>query len=84
MPMMIFNTMREPLNDKVFRRAMATAIDYVAIQKFAVSNYTSPIKAGLIMPTVLEGKFINDEDCAKYGIDFRSAIPLKLQQCRIC
>ncbi|MCK9182299.1 MAG: ABC transporter substrate-binding protein [Fibrobacteraceae bacterium] len=70
MPMMIFNTMREPLNDKVFRRAMATSIDYVAIQKFAVSNYTSPIKAGLIMPTVLEGKYINDEDCAKYGIDF--------------
>jgi peptide/nickel transport system substrate-binding protein len=55
MPMIIVNTMKEPLNDRVFRRAMATAIDYVAIRMFAVSNYTSEIKSGLIMPTSLEG-----------------------------
>jgi peptide/nickel transport system substrate-binding protein len=66
MPMLIINTMKEPLNDKRFRRALATAIDYMALRKFAVSDYTDQIKPGLIMPTALEGKYINDEDLAKY------------------
>ena len=68
MPMLIINTMKEPLNDKRFRRALATAIDYMALRKFAVSDYTDQIKPGLIMPTALEGKYINDEDLAKYGV----------------
>ena len=68
MPMLIINTMKEPLNDKRFRRALATAIDYMALRKFAVSDYTDQIKPGLIMPTNLEGKYINDEDLAKYGV----------------
>ena len=68
MPMLIINTMKEPLNDKRFRRALATAIDYMALRKFAVSDYTDQIKPGLIMPTHLEGKYINDEDLAKYGV----------------
>lgn len=70
MPMMIVNTAKAPLNDKVFRRAMATAIDYVAIRMFAVSNYTSELVPGLIMPTALESKYINKEDCQKYGLNF--------------
>ena len=68
MPMLIINTMKEPLNDKRFRRALATAIDYMALRKFAVSDYTDQIKPGLIMPTHLEGKYISDEDLAKYGV----------------
>lgn len=68
MPMMMINTMKEPLNDKRFRRALATAIDYNAIRQFAVSNYTSPIQPGLIMPTNLEGKYINAED-QKIGVN---------------
>ena len=68
MPMLIINTMKEPLNDKRFRRALATAIDYMALRKFAVSDYTDQIKPGLIMPTALEGKYISDEDLAKYGV----------------
>ena len=67
-PMLIINTMKEPLNDKRFRRALATAIDYMALRKFAVSDYTDQIKPGLIMPTNLEGKYINDEDLVKYGV----------------
>ena len=67
-PMLIINTMKEPLNDKRFRRALATAIDYMALRKFAVSDYTDQIKPGLIMPTNLEGKYISDEDLAKYGV----------------
>ncbi len=69
MPMLMINTMKEPLNDKRFRRALATAIDYTAIRQFAVSNYTSTLKPGLIMPTGLEGKYINDEDAQKYGVN---------------
>jgi len=68
MPMLIINTMKEPLNDKRFRRALATAIDYMALRKFAVSDYTDQIKPGLIMPTALEGKYISDEDLAQYGV----------------
>ena len=68
MPMLIINTMKEPLNDKRFRRALATAIDYMALRKFAVSDYTDQIKPGLIMPTNLEGKYISDEDLVKYGV----------------
>ena len=68
MPMLIINTMKEPLNDKRFRRALATAIDYMALRKFAVSDYTDQIKPGLVMPTALEGKYISDEDLAKYGV----------------
>ena len=68
MPMLIINTMKEPLNDKRFRCALATAIDYMALRKFAVSDYTDQIKPGLIMPTNLEGKYISDEDLAKYGV----------------
>jgi len=68
MPMLIINTMKEPLNDKRFRRALATAIDYMALRKFAVSDYTDQIKPGLIMPTHLEGKYISDEDLVKYGV----------------
>ena len=67
MPMLVINTTKEPLNDKRFRRALATAIDYNALRQFAVSNYTSTLKAGLIMPTDLEGKYIVDEDLSKYG-----------------
>lgn len=68
MPMIMINTMKEPLNDKRFRRALATAIDYNAIRQFAVSNYTAPIQPGLIMPTNLEGKYINAED-QKLGVN---------------
>ena len=69
MPMLVINTLKEPLNDKRFRRALATAIDYNALRQFAVSNYTSTLKAGLIMPTDLEGKYIVDEDLDKYGVN---------------
>lgn len=67
MPMLVINTTKEPLNDKRFRRALATAIDYNALRQFAVSNYTSSLKPGLIMPTDLEGKYIVDEDLSTYG-----------------
>lgn len=69
MPMLMINNTRAPLKDRLFRRAMATAVDYTAIRMFAVSNYTTDMKPGLIMPTALEGRYINEEDLKTYGID---------------
>lgn len=68
MPMLFINTTKEPLNNKIFRRAIATSIDYVAIQQFAVSKYSADIRPGLIMPTKLEGKYINEADVEQYGV----------------
>ena len=75
MPMLMINTLKEPLNDKRFRRAMAMAIDYDALNTFAVSNYSSEMKAGLIMPTDLEGRFIVDEDLKAYGVNLSIKTP---------
>ncbi|MFA6622635.1 MAG: ABC transporter substrate-binding protein [Fibrobacteraceae bacterium] len=69
MPMMMINTTKAPLNNRDFRRALAISIDYTAIRQFAVSNYTSALEPGLIMPTPLEEAYINKEDCKKYGVD---------------
>ncbi|MCQ2054328.1 MAG: ABC transporter substrate-binding protein [Fibrobacter sp.] len=69
MTMLMINTTKEPLNDKRFRRAMAVAIDYTAIRMFALSNYTTPLQPGLIMPTDLEGKYINVEDQKNFGVN---------------
>ena len=69
MPMLVINTTKEPLNDTRFSRQLAPALDYNALRQFAVSNYTSTLKAGLIMPTDLEGKYIVDEDLPKYGVN---------------
>ncbi len=69
MPMMIINTTKAPLSDRAFRRALASAIDYTALRMFAVSNYSSDMKPGLIMPTNLEGRYINEEDLKTYGLD---------------
>lgn len=71
MPMLMINTTKEPLSNKIFRRALAMAIDYTAIRQFAVSNYTKEISAGLIMPTGLEGKYIDAEDQETYGVPLK-------------
>lgn len=71
MPMLVVNTTKKPLDDKRFRRALATAIDYNALRQFAVSNYTSTLKPGLIMPTDLEVKYIVEEDLDKYGVNLQ-------------
>ncbi len=69
MPMFIINTTKEPLNNKTFRRALATAIDYKALDQFAVSKYSGDMKPGLIMTKGLEAKYVNDEDLGTYGVN---------------
>jgi peptide/nickel transport system substrate-binding protein len=70
MPMMLINTTKAPLDDKLFRRAMASAIKYGDLKELAVSGYSPDMQAGLIMPNGIEGKFFNAEDVKAKGIGY--------------
>jgi peptide/nickel transport system substrate-binding protein len=67
-PMLILNVTKAPLTDKVFRRAMAAAINYGDVSELAVSGYSGKLNPGLIMPTVLEGKFFDSTEAAKHSV----------------
>ena len=67
-PMLVLNTTKHPLDDKNFRRAMAAAINYGDISELAVSGYSEALKPGLIMPTPLEGKYIDLAESAKHAV----------------
>lgn len=69
-PMLLINTTKAPLNDKVFRRAMAAAIKYSDLKELAVSGYSPDMQPGLIMPSGLEGKFFNAEDAKAHGMSY--------------
>jgi peptide/nickel transport system substrate-binding protein len=69
MAMLMVNTTKKPLNDRRFRRALATAIDYSAIRMFSLGGYSTQLQPGLIVPTSIEGEFINKEDAQKYGVN---------------
>jgi len=68
MHFLYLNNTKAPLSDKKFRRAMAAAIDYSAISRLALSNYTPPMKPGLIMSSGLEKKFYNEEEVNKHSV----------------
>jgi len=68
MHFLYLNHTKAPLNDKKFRRAMAAAIDYAAISRLALSNYTPPMKPGLIMSSGLEKKYYNEEAVNKHSV----------------
>jgi len=68
MHFLYLNHTKAPLNDKKFRRAMAAAIDYAAISRLALSNYTPPMKPGLIMSSGLEKKYYNEEEVNKHSV----------------
>lgn len=69
-PLLLINTTKAPLNDKVFRRAMAAAIKYSDLKELAVSGYSPDMQPGLIMPTGLEAKFFNAEDSKAHGLGY--------------
>lgn len=69
-PMLIVNHKKAPLNEVHMRRAMGFAIKYDDIRELAVSNYSEPLKPGLILPFGLEQKFFSEEDSKKYGTWF--------------
>lgn len=67
-PMLVINCTKAPLNDKVYRRAMAAAINYGDIKELAVSGYSPDVQPGLIMPSGLEGKYFNAADAKVHGV----------------
>jgi peptide/nickel transport system substrate-binding protein len=67
-PMLILNTTKKPLDDKIFRRAIAAAINYADVSELAVSGYSQNLKPGLIMPTVLEGKYLDSAESVKHAV----------------
>jgi peptide/nickel transport system substrate-binding protein len=69
-PVLLINTTKAPLNDKNFRRAMASAVNYADVKELAVCGYSADIQPGLIMPTSLERKFINADDSKQYGTTY--------------
>jgi peptide/nickel transport system substrate-binding protein len=68
MHFLYLNNTKAPLNDKRFRRAMAAAIDYSKINRFAISNYMREMKPGLIMSDGLEKKFFDADEVAKNSV----------------
>jgi len=69
-PMIFINTTKAPLNNKLFRRAMANALDYKSIKELAVSGYSPDMKPGLIMPTGVESKYYNDSAAQAVGATY--------------
>ncbi|SHL06657.1 ABC-type transport system, substrate-binding protein [Fibrobacter sp. UWT2] len=76
MPMLIINTQKYPLSDRRFRRALAAAIDYAGLGMLSMSNYTSSIRPGLIIPDGVEKKYYEESD-EKYGVMLDNANRIK-------
>jgi peptide/nickel transport system substrate-binding protein len=57
MPMLTINTTKPGLNNPKVRRALAHAIDYARIAETAMSRYSVPAKASLILPSDSEKQF---------------------------
>jgi peptide/nickel transport system substrate-binding protein len=60
MPMLTINTTKPGLNNPKVRRALAHAIDYARIAETAMSRYSVPAKASLILPTDAEKQFLDE------------------------
>jgi peptide/nickel transport system substrate-binding protein len=77
-PLLVINCTRPPMNDRNFRRAMASAINYNEVKNLAISGYTPEIKPGLIMPYGIEKKFFSEEDAQKFGASYDTVQAKKL------
>jgi peptide/nickel transport system substrate-binding protein len=63
-PMIVYNTKDPRLADPAVRRAIAMALDYDTIGKNAMSGYTAPYVASLMLPTPAEQVLV-DADAIK-------------------
>jgi peptide/nickel transport system substrate-binding protein len=59
LPMLIFNLKKKGLDNPKVRKAIAYAIDTPNIAKTAMSDYSDPAKASLIVPTGYESKYFD-------------------------
>jgi peptide/nickel transport system substrate-binding protein len=67
MPMLVFNTTRKGLSNPKVRLALAHAIDYARIADQAMSRYSEPAKASLILPSEAERKYRDDAAISSAG-----------------
>ncbi|SDT31722.1 peptide/nickel transport system substrate-binding protein [Friedmanniella luteola] len=73
LPLLIFNLDRKGLDDVRVRRAIAHAVDYPNIAATAMSSYSDPARASLVVPSGFEEKFFDaaavDADGWSYDAD---------------
>jgi peptide/nickel transport system substrate-binding protein len=75
-PSIIFNTTKPGLDDPAVRRAIAMSLDYDMIGKNAMSGYTAPMAASLMLPVPAEQALIDTEALKPYqwnGVDVAGA-----------
>jgi peptide/nickel transport system substrate-binding protein len=65
-PMLVFNTTDKRLADPIVRRAIAMALDYNTIGQNAMSGYTAPYQASLMLPTPAEQALIDPAAIKQY------------------
>lgn len=69
-PLLHINVHRPGLDNVLVRRAMAYAINYPQIAATAMSRYSAPAQASLIIPEGGEAKFFNAEQVAELGWEY--------------
>src|SRR3712207_7932060 len=62
LPMLTINTTKPGLNNPKVRRALAHMIDYGRIAETAMSRYSVPANASLVLPSEAEKKFWRSEE----------------------
>ncbi|MFP3091479.1 ABC transporter substrate-binding protein [Treponema sp. TIM-1] len=75
-PSIVFNTTKPGLDDPAVRRAIAMALDYDMIGKNAMSGYTAPMVASLMLPVPAEQTLIDADALKPYqwnGVDIAGA-----------
>jgi peptide/nickel transport system substrate-binding protein len=70
LPLLIFNLKRKGLDNVKVRQAIAYAIDYPNIAATAMSSYSDPASASLIVPTGYESKFFDQAGVKADGWSF--------------
>jgi len=70
LPLLIFNLSRKGLNNPLVRRAIAYAINYPNIATTAMSDYSDPANASLVVPTGYESKFYDAAAVESEGWSF--------------
>jgi peptide/nickel transport system substrate-binding protein len=72
-PMLTLNTTKPGLNNPKVRRALAHAIDYARIAETAMSRYSIPARATLILPTDAEKQYLDEAAMNASGWKFDPA-----------
>jgi peptide/nickel transport system substrate-binding protein len=70
LPLLIMNLNRKGLDNVKVRQAIAYAIDYPNIAATAMSSYSDPAKASLIVPVGFEAKFFDQAGVDSAGWSF--------------